>query len=725
MSDPKYVQRMVPFEVTRAGDDGLTLEGYAAVWDQPTMIDSWEGRFAERIARGAFARTIKARTPVLQFDHGSHPLIGSIPLGTITSLREDDRGLFVRARLSDNWLVEPIRDAIRDGAVNGMSFRFRAIRDEHDDDAEWAKTFGDDVPGRTLLEVAMPELGPVVFPAYDATEVGVRNELAVRMEQRLKEKPVPPPPPTDVSTDEEPVREDTSEPPAEETPVDPAPRHSTVPADNQSASTQPTKEDIVADTMTIEERAARQDEIKARLQAIEVEFRGDVLSDDIREEWDSLNEEYERHAKAIKETEERRSRVSALVEGAVDSARVERHKPTAPAVHIQTKNIWDFAEARAEARSVEDLPAIYRDRAKRAIEVARYSGANREDAQTRAEQLLDTIDDKNGTLAQRLLATGSPLYERAFGKALEQLSTGGLTPEEQRALAVGTNNKGGYAVPFALDPTIILTNDGATNPLRRIARVEQITTKAWQGVTSAGVTVTRAAEAAQVAEASPTLAQPVVTPKRVHGFIPFSIEVDQDWTQLRSEMSRLLADAKDVEEAASFITGDGTTGQQPGGIPTTLDSSTSHVAEGTGGTFADSDVYKLEEELPVRFRDRASFLANKSVYNKIRQFADNDGHDLWERIGAGQPAQLLGYNAYEASAMASPGTATNLYLLFGDFSQFLIVDRVGMDVELVPHLFGADRRPTGQRGLYAIWRNDSKVLVDNAFRVLVDGTTGD
>jgi predicted phage gp36 major capsid-like protein len=36
----------------------------------------------------------------------------------------------------------------------------------------------------------------------------------------------------------------------------------------------------------------------------------------------------------------------------------------------------------------------------------------------------------------------------------------------------------------------------------------------------------------------------------------------------------------------------------------------------------------------------------------------------------------------------------------------------------VPHLFGANRRPTGQRGLYAFWRNNSKVLVDNAFRVL-------
>lgn len=191
MDLPTEFRRIVPFEVTRADDDGLTLEGYAAVFDSPTLIDSWEGRFAERVRKGAFAKTIAERTPVMQFDHGTHPLIGSIPLGSIGTLREDDRGLFVRARLSDNWLVEPIRDAIRDGAVNGMSFRFRAIRDEFDRDAEWAKTFGDDVPGRTLVEVAVPELGPVVFPAYTDTDVDVRtddpiNDLAVRMEQRLK-----------------------------------------------------------------------------------------------------------------------------------------------------------------------------------------------------------------------------------------------------------------------------------------------------------------------------------------------------------------------------------------------------------------------------------------------------------------------------------------------------------------------------------------------------------
>ena len=156
----------------KPSDDGLTLDGYGAVFNEWTMIDSWEGTFRERIAPGAFKRTLGMRTPVLQFDHGAHPLIGSIPLGRITSIVEDDRGLRVKARLSDNWLIEPVRDAIRDGAIDGMSFRFRVV------DEMWARG-KDNVAERTITEVELYEVGPVVFPAYEATSVGVRSRQAL------------------------------------------------------------------------------------------------------------------------------------------------------------------------------------------------------------------------------------------------------------------------------------------------------------------------------------------------------------------------------------------------------------------------------------------------------------------------------------------------------------------------------------------------------------------
>lgn len=161
--------RSVPFEIERAEEDGdgLTLTGYAAVFDSPTRIDSWEGKFDEKIQRGAFAETLKRRTPKLQFDHGAHPLIGSIPLGNFKRVKEDERGLWVEAKLHDNWLIQPVRDAIASGSVDGMSFRFRALSEEWDESG--------DIPVRTLTNVELLEAGPVVWPAYDSTSVGVRS----------------------------------------------------------------------------------------------------------------------------------------------------------------------------------------------------------------------------------------------------------------------------------------------------------------------------------------------------------------------------------------------------------------------------------------------------------------------------------------------------------------------------------------------------------------------
>ncbi len=175
LSQREDMFRSVPFELTCAedGGDGLTLEGYAAVFNRTALIKDFQGEFEEQIAPGAFADSLARRTPVLMFEHGRHPLIGSMPLGRITDAHEDSRGLFISARLSDNWLIQPVRDAVRDKAVTGMSFRFASPAD---DEQRWVKRNGKpDL--RTLLRLDVPELGPVVFPAYEPTTATVRSLL--------------------------------------------------------------------------------------------------------------------------------------------------------------------------------------------------------------------------------------------------------------------------------------------------------------------------------------------------------------------------------------------------------------------------------------------------------------------------------------------------------------------------------------------------------------------
>lgn len=170
--DTDNLVRHLEFRVEKSAD-GLTLDGYGAVFDQWTDIEDAVGVYRERIAPGAFKRTLGMRMPILQFDHGSHPLIGSIPLGRITNISEDDHGLRVKARLSDNWLVQPVRDAIRDGGITGMSFRFRIL------DESWERSRNDGMEERTIREVELYEVGPVVFPAYEQTSVGVRSRAVL------------------------------------------------------------------------------------------------------------------------------------------------------------------------------------------------------------------------------------------------------------------------------------------------------------------------------------------------------------------------------------------------------------------------------------------------------------------------------------------------------------------------------------------------------------------
>lgn len=157
-------------EVRAATDgDGLTLAGYVARFNEPTAISDFLGDYVERIAPGAFRRTLRERGAggvKMQFDHGHDGVFGSLPIGVWTVLREDRHGLWGEGRILDSWLTLPIRAALEAGALNGMSFRFKAIAEEWTDDDE-----------RTLTEVALFEAGPVVHPAYAGTSVGLRSQV--------------------------------------------------------------------------------------------------------------------------------------------------------------------------------------------------------------------------------------------------------------------------------------------------------------------------------------------------------------------------------------------------------------------------------------------------------------------------------------------------------------------------------------------------------------------
>lgn len=321
-----------------------------------------------------------------------------------------------------------------------------------------------------------------------------------------------------------------------------------------------------------------------------------------------------------------------------------------------------------------------------------------------------------------VLASTSPTYAEAFAKVIRaEGQMAALTAQEQQTIARAmslTDNAGGYLVPFQLDPTVILTANGSVNQVRQIARVVTATGDTWNGVSSAGVTASWDAEAAQVSDDSPTLAQPSIPVYKGQAYVQVSHEVAADAPTLAAEIAQMIAFEKDRLESTAFSTGSGS--GEPTGIITALTGGSSVVASAATDTLALGDVYALDAALPARFAANGSWLAHRAIYNKLRQFDTSGGNALWNQFADGRNPQLLGRPNYVSEAMDGTitGSADNLVLIFGDFTNFVIADRLGATMRFIPDTFGANGRPTGQSGWLCYWRTGSDSVNDAAFRLL-------
>jgi HK97 family phage major capsid protein len=344
--------------------------------------------------------------------------------------------------------------------------------------------------------------------------------------------------------------------------------------------------------------------------------------------------------------------------------------------------------------------------------------------------------DPMGLGAAYIAAVADPAYQGAFGKLLsygnaahlrmsrEELASvqAVVQADEQRAMSVGTGTAGGFGVPIDLDPSILLSSNGVLNPIRQLARVETTVADIWKGVSSDGVTASFAAEAAEVGDNAPTLAQPSITTQKAQAFVPFSIEVGMDYVGLQAELGQLFADAKDTLEATAFLTGTGT--NEPGGIlnigGTGGLTTTQRILTDVAATLDIDDVWDLKGNLTnTRFASSATFAGNSAMIDRIFRFTPA-GSTTEPQAMPTREGPLMGRPVAEWSTMVNTTTTGSKVLIFADFKAcYRIVDRIGLSVELIPHLFAAaNHRPSGQRGLYAFWRVGGGVQVANAARYL-------
>jgi HK97 family phage prohead protease len=155
-----------PAEV-RAADTGVKVEGYAAIFNERTVI---AGMWEEVIHPGAFDAALRRRDDVpFLIEHRGLPLARTAS-GTL-NLTVDERGLKIASDLDPTDPdVMRIVPKMRRGDLSKMSFGFRAVRQEWDESKSLAV--------RHLHEVELLDVSVVADPAYEGTDIAIRSRQA-------------------------------------------------------------------------------------------------------------------------------------------------------------------------------------------------------------------------------------------------------------------------------------------------------------------------------------------------------------------------------------------------------------------------------------------------------------------------------------------------------------------------------------------------------------------
>lgn len=152
--------KTLPFEVTALDAPGRTLEGYAAVFGNVDAV-------GDIIHPGAFRKTLAERGHLLKFLWQHEP---KEPIGKIVECREDLRGLFVKAIISETARGRDALALLKDGAISGMSIGYDAVKGGTDYSAQGEQNV------RNLREIKLYEASVVTFPANPEANVTALKE---------------------------------------------------------------------------------------------------------------------------------------------------------------------------------------------------------------------------------------------------------------------------------------------------------------------------------------------------------------------------------------------------------------------------------------------------------------------------------------------------------------------------------------------------------------------
>jgi hypothetical protein len=167
---------------TGEGEKPAEGEGHFLVFNERTQIMPG---YYEEIAESALDAVLDDDIRVL-FNHDENLILARTkakPEPT-AHVEKDDKGGKVRFSFPDTSYGNDLKESMRRGDVNQMSFAFRVKR------VEWADFENGDVLRRIMEFEKLYDVSPVTFPAYPTTDVALRSMREHKEEIEQSRQPV-------------------------------------------------------------------------------------------------------------------------------------------------------------------------------------------------------------------------------------------------------------------------------------------------------------------------------------------------------------------------------------------------------------------------------------------------------------------------------------------------------------------------------------------------------
>jgi len=171
--------RLAEVNFQEAEDGVMTLEGYAIVFNQETLIGDEDYGFIEEVDACALAESVIKDVP-MKYNHMDNFLIIARTKNNSLQLSIDEIGLKVRAELLDTNTNQDIYKMVRSGLLDKMSFAFTV------DEQEW--NYEGKIPKRKITKInRLYDVSVVDTPAYDQTSIYARSLESMELELKAME----------------------------------------------------------------------------------------------------------------------------------------------------------------------------------------------------------------------------------------------------------------------------------------------------------------------------------------------------------------------------------------------------------------------------------------------------------------------------------------------------------------------------------------------------------